>query len=66
MSVGAEVLAAAVATLTAAGQAEHAALEGDLRVYGVAYYRINVHGQLERLEPMKVQIRQPWDRPRHT
>lgn len=35
----------------------------DLGLYGVAYFRINLEGKLERLDPMKVRIRQPWDRP---
>lgn len=66
MSVGREVVEAAAAALLAGGAAAHAAMERDLRAYGVAYYRINLAGQLERLEPMSVQIRQPWDRPRHS
>lgn len=64
--VAATIAANAAETLRRASAAELAAIESDLRVYGVVYYRINLAGALERLEPSKVQIRQPWDRPRHS
>lgn len=37
-------------------------VDQDMRTYGVAYYRVNLAGALERLDPMKVRIKQPWDK----